>query len=144
VDIHSDRRAGLRLPMACCVLALAVALAAAAGGVFAHQRHGAAGLAAVAVAALTCGASAMAALIVAGALAGTRWGVHGILAASLLRFSLPLLVVAVSTVVQGPLARAGLPAYTVIFFLLALVVETVLLVNILRSLEPSKTVAWKG
>lgn len=142
---HTDRRNRLRLPAACGALALAMALSGALFGSIAHARHGTLGAAAVAVAALTCGMSAMAALLLAGALAGTRWGVHGIMVASLIRFSLPLAVVAASAAVQGPLARAGLYGYMVIFFLIALVIETLLLVGLIQSggSHPN-SIAWRG
>jgi hypothetical protein len=125
-------------------LVLAIALAGALGGSIAHGRQGLIGSAAAAVAALTCGFSAMAALVLAGVLAGTRWGVHGILAASFVRFSLPLAVVVASVAVQGPLARGGLAGYMVVYFLFALVVETLLLVGVLRSTAPANGMAWKG
>jgi hypothetical protein len=122
-------------------LVLAIALAGALGGSIAHGRQGMMGSAAVAVAALTCGLSGVTALALAGILSGTRWGVHGILAAGLVRFLLPLLVVTASSAVQGPLSRAGLFGYMVIFFLIALVVETLLLVSLLRS---AAGVVWRG
>jgi hypothetical protein len=85
----------------------------------------------------------------AGRLAGTRWGIQGIMAAGLVRFSLPLLVVAASALVQGPLSRAGLFGYMAAFFLLALTVETLLLVGVIRSADPRgadqlSATAWKG
>lgn len=138
------RRSSLRLPTACSLLTVTLALAAALGGTVAHGRHGALAATAVLVAAATCWASAMAALVLAARLSGTRWGVPGILAAGFIRFSLPLMVVAASALVQGPLARAGLFGYMVGFFLLALVVETLLLVGVIRSSETSHSVAWKG
>lgn len=97
---------------------------------------------AVGVAALTCWLSATAALVLAARLASTRWGVPGIMAAGFVRFSFPLMVVAASALVQGPLARAGLFGYMVAFFLLALVAETLLLVGVIRSSDSG--VAWKG
>lgn len=144
VEKYSERRFGLRLPAACGVLALAIALAGALAGSIAYERDGGLGLAAATVAALTCGLSAMAALVVAGLLAGTRWGVHGILAASLLRFAAPLAVVVASVAINGPLSRGGLAGYMVVFFLLALIVETLLLVGVLRSVTTSGNhVAWR-
>lgn len=139
-----NRRTGLRLPAACSLLALAVGFAAALGGSIEHGRHGALAASAVVVAALTCWVSATIALILAARLSGTRWAVPGIMAAGLVRFSLPLLVVAASALVQGPLSRAGLFGYMVGFFLLALVIETLLLVAVLRSAELATSVAWKG
>lgn len=145
VDHPTERRAGLRLPAACGVLTLAIMLSGVLAGAIAYERDGALGSAAVAVAALTCGLSALAALLLAGSLAGTRWGVHGILAASAIRFAFPLAVVVASVAVKGPLARAGLGWYMVIFFLVALVVETLLLVGVLRTVRPDAvTMAWKG
>jgi hypothetical protein len=144
VEKYSERRAGLRLPAACSLLALAIALAAALAGSIAYERDGGLGLAAASVAALTCGLSAMAALVLAGSLAGTRWGVHGILAASFLRFAAPLTVVIASVAIKGPLSRGGLAGYMVIFFLLALTVETLLLVGVLRSVTTNgNRMAWR-
>jgi hypothetical protein len=143
VEKPTDGRSGLRLPAACIVLVLAIALAGALGGSIAHGRQGLIGSAAVAVAALTCGLSGLAALALAGVLSGTRWGVHGILAAGFVRFFLPLAVVTASAAVQGPLSRAGLFGYMVIFFLIALVVETLLLVGVLQSANQTN-VAWRG
>ena len=64
------------------------------------------------------------------------------MAAGFVRFSFPLMVIAASALVQGPLARAGLFGYMVAFFLLALVAETLLLVGVIRSSDSG--VAWKG
>lgn len=139
-----NRRNGLSLPTACGVLALAVGAAAALGGSIEHGRHGMLAAAALLVAALTCWASATVALVIAARLAGTRWAVSGIMAAGLVRFSLPLVVVAASALVQGPLSGAGLFGYMVGFFLLALIVETLLLVAVIRTTEAAAGVAWKG
>lgn len=139
-----NRRSGLRLPAACSLLALAVGVAAALGGSIEHGRHGALAASALIVAALTCWISATFALVLAARLAGTRWAVPGIMAAGLVRFSLPLLVVAASALVQGPLSRAGLFGYMVGFFMLALLVETLLLVAVIRTTETAASIAWKG
>jgi hypothetical protein len=136
------RRTGLRLPAACSLLALTLAVAAALAGSVEHGRHGTLAAVAVGVAALTCWLSATAALVLAARLSSTRWGVPGIMAAGFVRFSLPLMVVAASALVQGPLSRAGLFGYMVAFFLLALLVETLLLVGVIRSSDSG--VAWKG
>jgi hypothetical protein len=139
-----NRRTGLRLPAACSLLALAVGVAAALGGSIEHGRHGMLAAVALWAAALTCWLSATCALVLAARLSGTRWAVSGIMAAGLVRFSLPLMVVAASALVQGPLSQAGLFGYMVAFFMLSLVVETLLLVAILRSTEAAARVAWKG
>lgn len=145
VGEHIQRRGGIRLPAACSVLVLATVLCAGLTGLMAHGRQGPVGSMAVAVAAMTCGLSGVAALVLAGMLSGTRWGVHGILAAGFIRFFLPLLVITASTAVQGPLSRAGLFDYMVIFFLIVLVVETLLLVGVLRAGEAKRSaMAWKG
>jgi hypothetical protein len=141
---EASRRSGLRLPAACSLLAVTLALAAALGSSVALERHGALAATAVLAAAATCWASATSALVLAARLSGTRWGVQGIMAAGFIRFTLPLMVVAASALVQGPLARAGLFGYMVAFFLLSLVVETLLLVGVIRSSDTSHGVAWKG
>lgn len=135
---------GVRLPAACTMLAVAVG---AAGGVVVlveHGRYGILSAAAVGVAALTCWLSATAALLLAGRLAGTRWCIQGVMAAGFVRFMLPLMVVAASALVQGPLSRAGLFGYMVMFFLLAMAIETFLLVGVIRGSGGRAAAAWKG
>ncbi|HVA50973.1 MAG TPA: hypothetical protein VNH11_31830 [Pirellulales bacterium] len=137
-------RSGLGLPAACIVLALCVGAAGGLASFVAHGRHGAVSAVAVGVAALTCWLSATAALLLAGRLAATRWCIQGIMAAGFVRFSLPLMVVAASALVQGPLSRAGLFGYMVVFFLLTMGVETLLLVGVIRASSVQSRAAWRG
>lgn len=118
---------------ACCALTVVVGVVAAALGYHAYLRQGQVGLAAVGVAAASCWAASLAALVLAGCTLGTRQAVAGILGGTMLRFFPPLLVVLLLQVNGGPLARAGAAWYVVLFFLLTLSVETVLLVWLVRA-----------
>jgi hypothetical protein len=145
VDNQQKHRRGVRLSVACVVF---VAVLCTAGGLVAWvagARHGTIAAMAAGAAAFTCGVSGTVALILAGRSAGTRWAVHGIMLAGIVRFLIPLLVVAASSAVQGPLSRAGMFGYMVIFFLISLIAETLLLVGVMRSTDASRIgVAWKG
>ena len=139
-----DLKSGVKLSMACVLLALAVGAAGGVAVFVEHGRYGMLSAAAVGVAALTCWLSATAALLLAGRLAATRWCIQGVMAAGFIRFSLPLMVVAASALVQGPLSRAGLFGYMVAFFLLAMAIETLLLVGVIRGSTVRAAAAWRG
>lgn len=132
----SGRRVGKiaapSLALACLLLAVVVALAAAGAGYWAFARRGSLGATAVGVAAVTCWLAATAALLLTGSLRNTPHAVSGILGGTLVRMLLPL-AVAVGCQVSAPaITQAGLFGYLLLFFLLTLVVETLLLVWLLR------------
>lgn len=117
--------------LACLLLAIAAALAGAAVGLVAYQRQGIAGFRAAVVADVVCWLSAMAALLLAGSLRDTPHAVSGILGATLVRLLPPLAAAGLCGVAAPAISQAGLFGYMVLFFLLMLVVETLLLVWLL-------------
>lgn len=123
----------LSLSAACAILAAAMAPAGALAGWQAYARHSTAGLQSALLAAVTCWLSATLALMLAGLLAGTPQAISGILGGTLVRLAGPLLVTAGCAAARSPLSAAGLFGYMVVFFLYALLVETVLLVGLVRS-----------
>lgn len=136
----SDRPVGKcaepSLALACLLLAAAVALAAAGAGYWAFARHGSLGATAVCIAAVTCWLAATAALLLAGLLRNTPHSVSGILGGTLVRMFLPLAVAAGCKIGAPALFQAGLLGCLLLFFLLTLVVETLLLVWLLRFGRP--------
>jgi len=119
------------LTLACLLLAIAAAVAGAAVGFVAYQRQGFAGLQAAVVADVVCWLSATAALLLAGSLRNTPHAVSGILGGTLVRLIPPLAVAGLYRVAAPAVSQAGLFGYMVLFFLLMLVVETLLLVWLL-------------
>ncbi|HJT35367.1 MAG TPA: hypothetical protein VJ783_25300 [Pirellulales bacterium] len=132
------RPAGFRLsvPVACVVLTAAMAPAGALAGWHAYARHSTLGLQAALLAAGTCWLSATAALVLTGLLAGTPQAISGILGGTLVRLAGPLLVTVGSAVSRSPLASAGLFGYLVVFFFYVLIIETSLLLGLVRSSPP--------
>lgn len=117
--------------LACLLLAVAAALAGLVVGYFAYVQQGLAVLRAALVADVVCWLSATAALLLAGSLRNTPHAVSGILGGTLLRLLPPLAAASVCSVVTPEISQAGLFGYMVLFFLLMLVVETLLLVWLL-------------
>lgn len=110
--------------------------AGALAGWHAYARHSTVGLQAALLAAGTCWLSAMAALILSGLLAGTPQAISGILGGTLVRLAGPLLVTVSCAVSRSPLAAAGLFGYLVVFFFYVLIIETLLLLGLVRSSPP--------
>lgn len=117
----------------CGVLASAVLVLYAAAGYASYGKHGRVGLAAAALAAGVCWAGSTSALVLAGWLRNSRYATHGILGGTLLRTGIPLLAGAILHATGGPLARAGVTGWLLVFFLWTLVVETALVVRLARS-----------
>lgn len=138
VSEHTVRPAGFRLslPVACVILTAAIVPAGALAGWHAYARHSTAGLQAAMLAAATCWLSATAALVLTGLLAGTPQAISGILGGTLVRLAGPLLVTVSCAVSRSPLAAAGLFGYLVVFFFYVLVIETLLLLGLVRSSSP--------
>lgn len=141
---HVARRSSPSLATACLLLTAAAVLAGVAAGWFAYVRQGSAGVVAVAVADATCWLAAMAALVLAGSLRNTPHAVGGILGGTLVRMLAPLAVGLGCRLAAPELFRVGLLGWMVIFFLLALAVETLLLVGVVRSSRAALGAAWKG
>lgn len=130
-----NRPAGfhLSLPLACSILTAAMLPAGALAGWHAYARHSTAGLQAALLAAVTCWLSATVALVLAGLLAGTPQAISGILGGTLVRLAGPLLVVVGCAAAGSPLAAAGLFGYMAVFFLYVLLIETLLLIGLVRA-----------
>lgn len=135
VSKQTIRPAGFRLsvPVACAILTAAMVPAGALAGWHAYARHSTAGLQAALLAAGTCWLSATAALVLTGIFTGTPQAVSGILGGTVVRLAGPLLVTAACAASRSPLSAAGLFGYMVFCFLYTLVVETLLLVGLVRS-----------
>ena len=115
------------------MLCAAVTLGGAILGAYQYAEHGVAGLEAVAIATIACGLSSLLSLIVAGRLRGTTYAVAGQLGGMLIRIAPPLVVVFMLGPRLPSIAAAGLFGCTVACFLFALLVESVLLVRLVRS-----------
>jgi hypothetical protein len=102
-------------------------------GAYQYVQHGVAGVEAAAIAIITCGLSSLTALIVAGRLRGTPYAVASQLGGSVFRMLPPLVVVLLLQPRLPLLAAAGLFGCMVACFLFTLLVETVLLVHLVRS-----------
>lgn len=131
----SKRFANLSLPVAIGVLSAVAFAAASAGACVEYIRGGAVSSAAVAAAAVTCWVASVSSLVLSSSWRHTPQAITGILAGVLVRMTLPMGVAVLSQVVSGPLAKAGLFGWIVCFFLITLVVETLLLVRLLRCSE---------
>jgi hypothetical protein len=84
------------------------------------------GVWAAAVALLVCSASALLALILAGILQGSQHAVNAMLMGMALRMGVPLAAGLLLHSQGGPLAKAGVFGMILAYYLLTLVVETVL------------------
>lgn len=139
-----DRLCRLSLPRSCALLAAAVALGYLAVAGPAYASHAAAGLAAAAVAAVVCWLASTAALVLAWTLRNTAWSAHGLLAGTLMRLLLPASVAGALHVQGGTLAGSGVFAYMLVFFLLTLVVETVLVLPVASSKASNCGSKWSS
>jgi hypothetical protein len=91
------------------------------------------GLWAAVVAGGICWLGAMAALLLVGLMRGGPQVVHGTLLGMLFRMGLPLAAGLLLTVRGGPLADAGVFGMIVVYYLIGLLVETLLSVSLVGS-----------
>lgn len=115
------------LTLACLLLAVAALVAGLAAGWFAYARHGSPGVAAVAVADVTCSLAAVVSLTIAYVLRGTPHAISGILGGTLVRMAAPLAVAVGCKLAAPELFQVGLLGWFLLFFLLTLCLETALL-----------------
>jgi hypothetical protein len=94
---------------------------------------------AAAVAAIVCWFAATIALLVSAIGQNTPSAVPCLLGGTLIRMLIPGAVGVMIDAQRGPLAQAGVLGYIVVFFLLTLVVETGLLLRLLRGTAPMNT-----
>jgi hypothetical protein len=114
------------LPCCCALLALAVAVAFPVVAAMAYQWYGAAGVFAAAVAAIVCWAAATLALVCTALLQGPQAALYAMLFGMLFRMGLPLGIGLVLSRTSPVLAGAGVFGFIVVFYLVTLVVETLL------------------
>jgi hypothetical protein len=132
-DVGCRSNAEPTLASACAMLCAAVALGGSILGAYQYAEHGIAGVEAVTIATIACGLSSLFSLIVAGRLRGTPYAVAGQLGGMLVRMAPPLVVVLMLQPRLPLISAAGLFGCTVACFLFTLLVETVLLVRLVRS-----------
>ena len=107
-----------------------------------HQTHGRAGLWAAAVAALVCLGAGLIALTFLALFRDPMQAFNGVGLAMLFRMAIPMAAGIFLTKLGGPLAEAGVFGMIVGFYLVGLLVETLLairLVNAFREEQVSKT-----
>jgi hypothetical protein len=107
-------------------LTLAVVAPFAIVGPLAEYLGGPAGLAAAGVAAIACLIGAVTALVVSSVLSGTAFALAALMAGMAARMGMPLGLGLLVHLQGGPLAKAGLLYYLLIFYPITLMVETVL------------------
>jgi len=116
------------------LLSLSLLVAFPAVAFYGYSQHGQTGLIAAAIAGAICWAGAMFALVLIGMF---RTSQNHVVSATLLgmlfRMGLPLVTGLIITRNGGPLADAGLFGMILVFYLVGLVVETILSVRILGS-----------
>ena len=112
-------------PVACGLLTLALLLVFPLFAWFGHSRHGMLGVQAAGVACAVCWVG-MAALLAVIVVRGSQKVLHGALLGMIFRTGLPLATGVILTSQGGDLARAGVFGMILGFYLVALVVETLL------------------
>lgn len=120
--------------LACVLLSLSLLIAFPAIAGYGYSVHGASGVVAAGLAGAICWAGALIALALVGLFRnspGQR--VNATLLGMLFRMGLPMGMGLVITRAGGPLAEAGLFGMILVFYLVGLVVETILSVRILGS-----------
>ena len=102
---------------------------------FGYTRHNSDGLIAAAVAGAVCWLGATLALVIARLLGGPQYGVHGILLGIMFRTGIPFLLGSALSHFNRPLAEAGLFGMVVVYYLLTLVIETLLVIRLINPVN---------
>jgi hypothetical protein len=132
--IQEPKRNGyLSMALGIGLLGAVLGIAASIAAVFAFESHGGDGVVATVLAAVVCWISAAAALVITVQTTGGPQAVTGLFLAIGMRTFPPLMVGVAGTIVGGRLADAGLFGLIVIFYLLALVVETCVAVKLVSA-----------
>jgi hypothetical protein len=135
----SPKKPKTSVAFACVLLSLSLLLAFPIIGSFAYNSHGLNGIIAAGLAGAICWSGAMIALVLVGVFRNSpNQMVSATLLGMLFRMGLPLGAGLFLTNAGGPLAEAGLVRMILVFYLIGLVVETILSVRIMGS---SKDVA---
>lgn len=114
-------------------LTIAVALPTPLLAWYAQTQHGVIGIQAVLFAALLCWGSSIGALTLVVMSKQTPLGLHATMAGIALRTGIPLAIGAFLKQSEGPLAEAGVFGMIMVYYLLTLLVETVLAARLLQS-----------
>jgi len=122
-----------RLAQSCLILTAALLAVFPAFAYFGYLRSGASGLTAAGVAGGVCWLAGLVSLMLIGTFRGQQAAVNALLLAILVRTGLPLVVGLVLTEQGGELARAGVFGMILGYYLVALVVDTLLSVRLLSS-----------
>ncbi len=136
---NSSATRPLSVTIACVLLTAAILVTLPAVAWFGHSQYGMNGLKAAGLAAAICWAGAMIALVLVAVFRTSQQQmVSATLLGMLFRTGLPLLTGMMLTRSGGPIAEAGLFGMILVFYLVGLLVETILSVRLLGS---SQTVA---
>ncbi|MCA9141728.1 MAG: hypothetical protein H6823_22680 [Planctomycetaceae bacterium] len=123
------------MPRAVALLVCAFAIAFPAFAYFGHESHGQAGVLAAAIAAAVCLGAGLVALVFINLFRKPQQAFNGVGMAMLFRMAIPMGVGVVLTKVNGPLAEAGLFGMIVGFYLVGLLVETLLAVRLVNGFK---------
>ena len=126
-----DRRLAATL-WSCLWLTLALAAVFPAFAAFGFVQSGAMGIAAAAVAALVCWVGASAALLLVGLFRAPEQALVGLLLGMFFRMGLPLGAALLLSLQGGALVEAGVMYMLILNYLLALVLETLLSLRLVR------------
>ncbi|MEX0819658.1 MAG: hypothetical protein WD070_08685 [Pirellulaceae bacterium] len=105
---------------------------------FGHQSHGQVGVTAAAVAAIVCLGAGLVALTFLALFREPQQVVSGVGLAMLFRMAIPMLIGVVLTSLGGPLAEAGVFGMIVGFYLVGLLVETLLAVRLVNGFREAQ------
>lgn len=131
---NSSQTRPASVAFACLLLSLSLLIAFPVIAGYGYSTHGESGVIAAALAGSICWAGALFALLLIGLFrTSQRHVVSATLLGMLFRMGLPLVAGVVLTHQGGPLAEAGLFGMILVFYLVGLVVETILSVRILGS-----------
>ncbi|MCC9605270.1 hypothetical protein LOC69_05170 [Blastopirellula sp. JC733] len=119
-------------------LTIAVALPTPLLAWYANTQHGEIGIQAVLLAAMICWGSSLAALTLIVTYRRTPFGLHAAMAGIGLRTGIPLAIGAFLKQAEGPLAEGGVFGMIMVYYLLTLLVETMLAA---RLLQPAANVS---
>ena len=118
-----------RLARPCFVLAISIAVAFPVFSWFGYSNYGNVGVVSAAIAAFVCWGTSTLALVLTQIMQRRNNAVAGMFLAMLVRTGLPFAVgVIFGQIVDGPLAQAGFFGMILVYYLITLIVETVLAV----------------
>ena len=126
-------KVALSLSRAAILLVAVFAIAFPGFAYYGHQSHGAEGVWAAVVAAVVCLGAGLVALVFLALFREPLQTMNGIGLAMLFRMGIPMATGVILTNVGGPLAEAGVFGMIVGFYLVGLLVETLLAVHLLNG-----------